>query len=198
MSDYQIDEAAETADLSFMSEPDAAFPTTALDEVMKGVNLLRTVRERIIRMELKVAEVKAAEDKLSKEIIPALLDAHHVTTITLDNKGEPVTVTVKEDVKASVPEDVVRRANGLKWLTEKGAGALIADTLTLEDPTEELIQFMQEKGISYQRDRTVTGNRLAAWFREKFGIKKGTVATMEKAEVSPDISCYRYRKTEIK
>jgi hypothetical protein len=170
-------------------------PFTALDEVMTVVNQLQQQRQLIASAEDQLGDLKKVEERLSREVVPQMLDNHGVASIKLDNG---VTVEVKEDVKASVPKDVGRRANGLRWMCEQGAGALIKDKLTIEDPPEWLIVILEERGVAYGREKDVNAASLAAWFREKFGIKKGTVASMEVSEVSPDISCFRYRETKIK
>ena len=179
-------------DVSFMDEESTQ--PTALEEVMNAVNMLREQRATIADMEATLAEAKKIEEKLSMELIPSMLDNNGVSSIKLDNGVE---VSVKEDVRASVPKDTARKANALKWLSEQGAGSLIKDIVTIEDPSKELLDYL-DAGVSYARDRDVNAASLAAWFREKFGLKKGTVASMEQADVSPDVSCFRYRKTTIK
>jgi hypothetical protein len=182
-------------DLSYMAETEAPAPSTALAEVMSAVNQLCDQRATIAELEEQLAEAKKVEERLSMEVVPQMLDNHGVASIKLDNG---IVVEVKEDVRASVPKDIDRHARGLAWLSEQGAGSLIKDVLTLEDPDEATLASLDERGISYTRNRDVNAASLAAWFREKFGIKKGTVASMELTDVSPDVSCFRYRKTTIK
>lgn len=170
-------------------------PVTAMEELMGQVERLVYAREYVEICEKELAIAERAERIISEETIPILLDNHGVSSITLAN-GK--TLEVKEDVKASVPKDVVRRQNALKWLSDHGAGALIKDEVTIEDPDIAILQTLDLHGTPYVREQNVNSSSLAAWFREKFGIKKGTVSSMDMDEVSPDLSVYRYRKTSLK
>jgi hypothetical protein len=193
-ADY-LESQSDGGAFDYMDAGEPVVGATALSEVMSAVTLLRDQRAEIERLEELLSDAKKVEERLSMEVVPQMLDNHGVSEITLDNG---VSVSVKEDVRASIPKDVTRKANALAWLSSLGAGSLIHDVLTIEDPTEDLVSFIDEHGLGYERSRDVNAASLAAWFREKFGIKKGTVASMEVADVSPDVSCFRYRKTTIK
>jgi hypothetical protein len=168
---------------------------TAMDELMQYVEQLKEARERVAFCADELAAAEKHERKLSEEVLPILLDSHGVSSITLSNG---MFLEVKEDVKASVPKDVVKRQKALAWLSANGAGVLIKDEVTIEDPTLALLATLDLNSTPYVREQNVNSSSLAAWFREKFGIKKGTVCSMDMDDVSPDLSVYRYRKTTLK
>ena len=176
-------------------EDESELEQSALEEVMEQVRLLEKTRSKIDEMKEALSEVEAIERHLSEDIIPQMFDQNGLSEVKLDNG---VVVSVKENVKASIPKDPIRRKQALEWLSGQGGGSLITDEVILEDPTNSLIEELNNNGVSYNRDFNVNTQSLMAWFRERFGINKGTVATLDREEVPSFLNVYVYRKTTLK
>jgi hypothetical protein len=182
-------------EIEFLEEEAKKAPgKTAMDEIMEFVDALIIIRGEIDVLEESLKQAQKTEQRLSGDLIPTYMAANGLEELRLANGKH---VKVKEDVKASIPKDPLKRDAALSWLFENGGGDLVKDELRVLDPDAEFIEMLKKEGVEFERDQTVNTMSLMAWFREALGIKKGSVARIELSQVSPNMSLFVYRKTTI-
>ncbi len=179
---------------SFLDEVDST-PVNALDEVMAYVTELEQVRSRREELENELAEVKKRERDIAEGELPEYMLSHGLEKLSLSN-GK--TVSIKEDLTVKLPENETNRNISLAWLSENGAGELIKDELTVQDPDEALKEQLRQREIVFATQRSINTNSLKAWFRKKLGLSKGAMQEIVQTDVPKELNLYIFRSAEVK
>jgi hypothetical protein len=167
----------------------------ALAQVMRQATVLIDLQARISAKEKELKELKRLESVMNHETFPSMLQSQGLDFLGLSNG---VTLRVSDELDVSVPKEDGNRKLVLGWLENHGGGELIKNVLAFEDPDDEIKAALTERGIVYTEDKTVNSSQLKAWFRTALGMKKNTVARLDKKEVPKEANLFMYKKTVIK
>jgi len=171
------------------------FEGDVLLTVSKAANRLRTLDEDLEAQEIVRKYTQAERDMLDKVIIPGLLFLARMKNFELDDGAK---VSYKETVYCSLPkEDMVARELALKWLNENGGSFIIKDQVTVESPTEELMQELTGR-YRIERKKDVHAASLKSFMSELLGVKENSVARLSPDEVPQELHLYIENKTTIK
>jgi hypothetical protein len=118
--------------MSMTKEPTVDYSGYGQTEVSGGdLDLLTGLAERQQELEAEIAGKQAEIKKLEAEVreiswkqIPELLDSLNMESFKLASGFE---ITVKEDLRLSIPKDPERRAEVIKWLIENDGEYLIKE-----------------------------------------------------------------------
>lgn len=121
--------------------------------------------------EAALQKAKDAEKKLLEREIPELMALMRQEKCTTSSGVE---VTVKRDIKASLPgmERIAHRMNAFAWLIEHGHGGVIKNVVTVdldrgEDTrADELVMELRAKGFDPQAKKDVHAGTLGKLVRE--------------------------------
>lgn len=180
-------------DYSFLEE-DITDNKTVLSELMVCVNATISIDKQIEEHEKTLKELKEKRDKLGRDILPNYLLKNKVRDIELENG---VSVSIKEEVYASIPKEVEKAKKSVRWLFRNGGGDIVKDTLTVIDPEEELVKALESKGIEYEREYAVNSRTLSSWFKDALGITKNAMARIKEEDIPKELSFFRTWKTTI-
>lgn len=139
-----------------------------LAEISALAQLLRERDQRIEQLEEELKSVKAAALHLREEAIPAAMMELELTSVQLLS-GE--TVTIKQDVYASIPAD--KKAEAFDWLEEHQFGGLIKTQVSVAFGKGELMaavaleKKLRSEGADPSFTRDVHAQTLKAWLRER-------------------------------
>ena len=179
---------------SFETEKKEASPIV-LEDVAKVVRTLVETKEKIRELEESIEALRGTERELSEKIIPELLLQSETTELKLIGG---VSVSIEQQVYASVPKDPEKQARCLAWLRANGGGDLEKDLLTIEAPEREVLEALEQKGVLYERKKDVNSRSLVAWLKDTLGLKKGSVARCKVEDVPPEMNLFRPWTTKVK
>jgi hypothetical protein len=166
-------------------------------EIMRQIQEMAIEQRRLERLvEEKEAEFKEAKRALAdvaENKLPQLLDEIGSQDFTT-NDG--VRIQVKEDIRASIPEEC--RDEAIKWLEGHNFGDLVKREFKIvfgrdeEDWAKEFQESLSqsERSLNYELKRGVHSSTLSAFVREQ--LKEGTDIPLSIFGV------FRQRKTTIK
>ena len=166
---------------------DAGEETIALDEVMRYVSAMDQLGSEIEREESKLKELQRQYKVLAETTVPDLLARNNLEELKLANGRK---LTIKEDVYARIPADPFSKQVALDWLGRNGGAQMVKDMLVLDDPSEDLILELSNKGVNYSHKKEVNTNTLTAFFREVLGLKKGKTASVALEDVPKEFGVY--------
>lgn len=168
---------------------------TALEEVMRYVNVMQTLEHDIQSLEDQLKEKVLLYEEVSERTLPAMLAENGLDELKLANGKK---LSVSEDVYVSVPKNDIGRKIVLKWLSDNGADDLIKENMIIEEPPEELKTFISMRGINYSQDRTVNTNSLKAWFKRKLGMARGSIQEIQLTDVPKEANLFVERRAKIR
>ena len=166
-------------------------------------DMLVKLSESCDRLRKLEKEVEEAEDVLkhkqrelenvSRDTIPSLLNSLGLSELRLST-GEKI--EIKDKVKASIANknyfEAYRNmveAEGGDEEAEKKVNGLFKSTAVLEDPSDEVLDFLLDKEIAYESKKSIHAQTLAKYCRGK----------LERGEFIPEgISVFSYQETKIK
>jgi hypothetical protein len=184
--------------LDDVAQPDGP---SALAQVMVVINNWRDLCKRVENKAAELEELQKQERIFNEQTIPNLLLQHGLESLTLSElgpKGDPLKITVTEDLSVSLPKkDQDARKVALAWLENNGAGDIIKDLLSIEDPEDWIKATLKEHGVGFMQDRDVNAASLKAWVKRALGMTKNTIASVEPDAVPPELGLYRYKRTKI-
>ena len=185
------------SDNSFLGniETSAETATSLMDEMTVMTSNWIKVQQEINRLEDILKELNTQERKISMEIIPQMFSQHGLTKLLLNNGIE---VSVKEDIDASIPADEQKAEIAFKWIAKNGGGDMIKDTLSIMDPSKEIIDKVVSDGFDFDRTRKVNANSLKAWLRGELGMKEKSIARIKPEDVPTEMRLFRYSKAKMK
>lgn len=169
--------------------------TSALQEVMQYVDTLDTLDEDIASLEEQLTEKRSLYDEISKLTLPTLLAQNGLDELKLSNGKK---LRIKEDVFVAVPKSEEGRKVALAWLSSQGGADLIKENVTVEEPTDDLKNYLRVKNFTFEDITAVNTNSLKAWFKRKLGMTKGSIQELDLNEVPKEMNLFIERKAEIK
>lgn len=168
---------------------------SALGQVMAQATRLIEIRAQIETKEEELSALKEQERVLSRETVPNLLLQHGLETLGMANG---LTLSVSDEIEVGVPKNEEGRKKVVAWLQEHGAGEIIKNAVSFEDPDEDIKAILADRGFVFKEDISVNANGLKAWFRGALGMKKSSVARISPNDVPKEANLFLYKKTVIK
>jgi hypothetical protein len=178
--------------LDFLEEN--SLSSKALDEIMHYVNALDSAQAKVERLEGELEEAKKVADNIAKKVLPEMLLSAGFETLGLANGKK---IEIKEEVYVNVPKDPFKKRVLFNWMKQQGAEYLIRKELKVDDPSEELMNELSTKGVSYDKSENVNVNSFKAFIREGLGLKKGSVATFSKEDVPSECNLFINREAKV-
>jgi hypothetical protein len=153
------------------ADPDEAAVARAFADLDRLTLAAERASEARKRAEDQLQKCKQAEDRLLQKEIPELLASMHLDKCTTSSGIE---VTVKRDVKASLPghDRVEARVGALRWLIDHGHGGVIKNVVTVDldrgedERADELVVELRSKGFEPIAKKDVHAQTLGALVRE--------------------------------
>lgn len=184
---------------SEISTPD----DNALLLLKKYVDQFREQEERLAYLKEKTKEQNKIYQELSQSLIPDLLKQYNLSEMKL---GDNSKIIVKEDVSVTIKDE----AAFFKYLKDKKDYAIIKDTMTIYNPSGELVKIIKNQIIleddasedptdtEYELSRKIHPQTLKAYARKELE-RIDLVDEDVSLSFPPDsISIYVYNKTKIK
>ena len=141
---------------------------TSLDELTALARAMSDADAEVAAIKVQLSESEERARRLHEETLPAVMQELGVEKIVLSN-GQ--TLTVKQDVYASIPAD--GRVSAYDWLTERGFEGLIKTDVSVAfgrgelDNAKQLRQTLEEQGFTADLERGVHAQTLKAFLREQ-------------------------------
>ena len=140
----------------------------SMEQITQLAKTLLEADKKISLVEEELRKVKAHGRQLREETIPSAMQELGLASIKLST-GQ--TLTIKQDVYASIPEDNKTQAFG--WLEEHGDGDLIKSIVKINFGRGELVEAgklvdqLENRGMEPQFDERIHPQTLKAWLRDK-------------------------------
>lgn len=176
-------------DSSHLFEERKEVPKDKLDLLselcLKYRNISKTIEDTEEYLKEKIKEL----EKISRELIPNLLNELHLSEIRLST-GEKI--IVEEKLKASIPKKnllVAYRNMVLEEGDENKISSLFTEKIIIDESKDEILDLLLDKEIPYTVDRNIHWQTLNKYCREK--ISSG-------GNIPEGISVFQYQETIIK
>jgi len=115
-----------------------------LREVANMAEELERVTKEREQKEAELKQVQEQERQLAERDIPEKLEEIGMEEFTLSDGTK---ISVKEDVKMSIPKNPQKRGETFKFLRNHGLGSLIKEEVTTTENPEEAQRVLREAGI---------------------------------------------------
>ena len=129
------------SDLGYLEQGDT--PAEPQDSELKQLSRMAKVldekRKTIALMEQQLKDAKAEERKISEEEIPNLMLSKNLTAITTEDGFK---ITIKEELKAYLPKDELKRSTALKWILTNNGEGIIKERIEVEEPDKVWAQVL--------------------------------------------------------
>ena len=178
----------------WMDKVDGTSLEDSLASLSRLVDALGVIIQNEDELDAKLKEVREQRRMLEMEQIPGVLQQHGLSELRLVD-GRKVIVTT--DIKARIPAGAESRRIVLKWIMKNGGSGLIHDEVTLEDPSEQLMNSLIERGDNFTRTDKVNTNSFQALLRELLGMKKGFEPKISATDVPKEAGLFVFNKTKI-
>jgi len=153
-----------------------------LSDLQKMVEDQLALEESIGTLEEKLKRTKEVYNNVRMEQIPQFLNQFGLSEIKLADGKK---ITVKPDVSITIKD----KEAFYKFLKKRHDDAIIKKIAELEDPTDELLEELMEKGIHFTYEQKIHGQTLKAYFR----------TFLEVGETPPDsVNVFTFSVTKIK
>jgi len=153
-----------------------------LSQLTKLVDRQLTLAREVEELEEQLKAKKKEFNEVRQQEIPDFLEQFGISEIRLSDGRK---VEVKDDVNVTIKDAKAFYA----FLRKRHDDAIIKNVMELENPSEELMDELMEKGIMFSYQEKIHGQTLKAYFR-KF---------LEVGETPPDsVNVYQYSVTRIK
>ena len=135
---------------------------------------LKKVEDEIATIEEQLKKKKEEADHISSKVIPELLAEQGLSEIKLADGSK---VSVKQEFRATLPKDEVRRDAAYKWLRDQGLGDIIKNNVSVtfgkgeDDKAKSLIDLAVDNGYEPNQKSDVAWNTLTALYEER--VKAG-------------------------
>lgn len=163
-----------------MTEPKVDYSGYGQTEISGGdLELLAGLAERQVELEAQIAERQQEIKDLEKQVreiswkqIPDLLDSLNMESFKLKDGSE---ITVKEDLRLSIPKDPEKKAFVLKWLIENDGEYLIKEEFGFRfdkgegDAAKQFEQFIKtyEGRLRMDKSEGVETNSVKSFLKTK-------------------------------
>ena len=155
--------------------------TDQLQKLKDAVIAMRDLDMQKKQIEENLGQINSTMSTLSRELLPELMTAAGVKSLTLEPMGNLPSYTAKLDteVRASILKDwdADKRNAAFEWLTAEGAEDLIQCTVTVTFPREgyanavELRKVLEKEGYDVDFDMSVHHMSLSKWLRERWDAR---------------------------
>ena len=131
---------------------------------------LKKIEDEIAMLEEQLKDKKLDADHISSKVIPELLAEQGLSEIKLADGSK---VSVKQEFRATLPKDEVRRDAAYQWLRDQGLGDIIKNNVSVtfgkgeDDKAQSLIDLAAENGFEPQQKSDVAWATLTALFKER-------------------------------
>ena len=135
---------------------------------------LKQKEDEIAELEDKLKKKKEEADHISSKVIPELLAEQGLSEIKLADGSK---VSVKQEFRATLPKDEVRRDAAYQWLRDQGLGDIIKNNVSVtfgkgeDDKAQSLIDLAVANGYEPSQTSDVAWNTLTALYEER--VKAG-------------------------
>ena len=135
---------------------------------------LKQKEDEIAELEDKLKKKKEEADYISSKVIPELLAEQGLSEIKLADGSK---VSVKQEFRATLPKDEVRRDAAYQWLRDQGLGDIIKNNVSVtfgkgeDDKAQSLIDLAVANGYEPSQKSDVAWNTLTALYEER--VKAG-------------------------
>ena len=135
---------------------------------------LKQKEDEIAELEDKLKKKKEEADHISSKVIPELLAEQGLSEIKLADGSK---VSVKQEFRATLPKDEVRRDAAYQWLRDQGLGDIIKNNVSVtfgkgeDDKAQSLIDLAVANGYEPSQKSDVAWNTLTALYEER--VKAG-------------------------
>ena len=135
---------------------------------------LKQKEDEIAELEDKLKKKKEEADHISSKVIPELLAEQGLSEIKLADGSK---VSVKQEFRATLPRDEVRRDAAYQWLRDQGLGDIIKNNVSVtfgkgeDDKAQSLIDLAVANGYEPSQKSDVAWNTLTALYEER--VKAG-------------------------
>lgn len=183
-------------DLGFLETDESQVDLDSIKVLGEKCRILKEKRKDIAQMELQLDNLNKEEQALSREEIPNLLLQTGLTEIKLES-GEKV--TIQEKLACSLPKkDLEKKKKVFNFIIEQGGEHIIKRILSVEDPEEFIINFLQENKIPFSDEKSIHASTLKSWFSQKLGMKKNSLQEIELQDIPKEANVFTYKETNIK
>ena len=131
---------------------------------------LKQKEDEIAELEDKLKKKKEEADHISSKVIPELLAEQGLSEIKLADGSK---VSVKQEFRATLPKDEVRRDAAYQWLRDQGLGDIIKNNVSVtfgkgeDDKAQSLIDLAVANGYEPSQKSDAAWNTLTALFQER-------------------------------
>ena len=135
---------------------------------------LKNIEDDIASIEEQLKKKKQEADHISSKVIPELLAEQGLSEIKLADGSK---VSVKQEFRATLPKDEVKRDAAYQWLRDQGLGDIIKNNVFVtfgkgeDDKAKSLIDLAVENGYEPSQKSDVAWNTLTALYEER--VKAG-------------------------
>ena len=135
---------------------------------------LKQKEDEIAELEDKLKKKKEEADHISSKVIPELLAEQGLSEI---KSADGSKVSVKQEFRATLPKDEVRRDAAYQWLRDQGLGDIIKNNVSVtfgkgeDDKAQSLIDLAVANGYEPSQKSDVAWNTLTALYEER--VKAG-------------------------
>jgi len=135
---------------------------------------LKQKEDEIAELEDKLKKKKEEADHISSKVIPELLAEQGLSEIKLADGSK---VSVKQEFRATLTKDEVRRDAAYQWLRDQGLGDIIKNNVSVtfgkgeDDKAQSLIDLAVANGYEPSQKSDVAWNTLTALYEER--VKAG-------------------------
>ena len=144
--------------------------TTIAQECVK----LKGKEDEIAALEEQLKSKKLEADDISSRVIPELLAEQGLSEIKLADGSK---VSVKQEFRATLPKDEVKRDAAYQWLRDQGLGDIIKNNVSVtfgkgeDNKAQSLIDLAVANGYEPSQKSDVAWNTLTALYEER--VKAG-------------------------
>ena len=135
---------------------------------------LKKVEDDIAAIEEQLKKKKEEADHISSKVIPELLAEQGLSEIKLADGSK---VSVKQEFRATLPKDEVKRDAAYQWLRDQGLGDIIKNNVSVtfgkgeDNKAQSLIDLAVANGYEPSQKSDVAWNTLTALYEER--VKAG-------------------------
>ena len=135
---------------------------------------LKKVEDDIAEIEEQLKKKKDERDHISSKVIPELLAEQGLSEIKLADGSK---VSVKQEFRATLPKDEVKRDAAYQWLRDQGLGDIIKNNVSVtfgkgeDNKAQSLIDLAVANGYEPSQKSDVAWNTLTALYEER--VKAG-------------------------
>ena len=135
---------------------------------------LKNIEDDIASIEEQLKKKKQEADHISSKVIPELLAEQGLSEIKLADGSK---VSVKQEFRATLPKDEVKRDAAYQWLRDQGLGDIIKNNVSVtfgkgeDNKAKQLLDLAAANGYEPNQKSDVAWNTLTALYEER--VKAG-------------------------